>query len=74
MKKIVSIAEHKAKIKPAPTVEEAVESAYQRFFTPELLSLEEPEGLASGKTNSKGGFVPDGEDEIDDLDINDDKR
>lgn len=74
MKKVISIAEHKAKNKPVPTVEDAVESAYQRFFTPELLSLEEPEGLASGKTNSKGGFVPDGEDEIDDWDINDEKR
>ncbi len=56
-KKIKNLNEHRRKKKPR-TLEEAAKSAVRRYCDPDLLySTEEPEGLASGKTNESGGFV-----------------
>lgn len=55
--KVKNLNEHRRKKKPR-TLEEAAKSAVRRYCDPDLLnSIEEPEGLASGKTNESGGFV-----------------
>ncbi len=68
--KIIDLTEYRNREHPQ-TLEEFARDAICYIFDPARLEgLEEPIGLASGKTNSTGGFVPDGEDEIEDS-IND---
>lgn len=62
-KKVKNLNEHRRKKKPR-TLEETAKSAVRRYCDPDLLnSIEEPEGLASGKTNESGGFVNDNDHE-----------
>ena len=62
-KKVESLNEQRKKKKPR-TLEEAAKAAVRRYCDPNLLnSSDEPEGLASGKTNKSGGFTPDDETE-----------
>ena len=42
------------------TLDESAQAAARRFLDPELLeSIDEPEGLASGKTSKSGDFIND---------------
>lgn len=63
-KKISDIKEHKRK-KGKLTLEESARLAKKRFFDPKYDRIEEPKGLASGKTSKPGRFVDDEEGEDD---------
>lgn len=58
IKKISDIKEHKRK-KGKLTLEESARLAKKRFLDPKYDSIEEPEGLASGKTSKSGTFIDD---------------
>ena len=71
-KKISNLNEQRRKKKPR-SLKEAAKAAVRRYCDPELLdSIEEPKGLASGKTTKSGGFVHK-DDKDSDKDITDDK-
>lgn len=62
--KISDMKEHKRK-KGKLTLEESARLAAKRFLNPEYDSIEEPDGLASGKTSKSGGFVDEEEGDCD---------
>jgi len=72
--KIKNLNEQRRKSKPR-TLKETAKAAVRRYLNPDLLdSVEEPEGLASGKTSPSGGFVHDNEESnIDEKGNNDEK-
>ena len=56
-KKVENLSEQRNKKKPR-SIEESAKAAVRRFCDPELVdSVDEPEGLASGKTTESGSFV-----------------
>ncbi|MCW8127378.1 hypothetical protein [Microbulbifer halophilus] len=57
-KKISDIKEHKRR-KGKLTPEESARLAKKRFLDPKYDSIEEPKGLASGKTSKSGRFIDD---------------
>lgn len=57
IKKVANLNERRRKKKPR-RLNEAAKAAVRRFCDPEFLkSVEEPKGLASGKTTRSGSFV-----------------
>lgn len=72
-KKITNLNEERRKKKPR-SLKAAAKAAVRRYCAPELLSsIEEPKGLASGRTPKKGGFVHAEDDKEKDEDRKDDK-
>lgn len=72
-KKISNLNEQRRKKKPR-SLKDAAKAAVRRYCDPELLnSVEEPKGLASGKTTKSGGFVHDDDDKKTDEGRKDDK-
>lgn len=72
-KKISNLNEQRRKKKPR-SLKDAAKAAVRRYCDPELLnSVEEPKGLASGKTTKSGGFVHDDDDKKTEEDRKDDK-
>jgi hypothetical protein len=62
-KKVSDLKDHKSK-KGKLTLEDSARLAAKKFLEPKYDSIEEPKGLASGKTSKTGGFVNDsGEDD-----------
>lgn len=54
----VSNINDKRRNKKPRTIDESAKAAARRFLDPELLeSIDEPEGLASGKASKSGDFV-----------------
>jgi len=71
--KVKNLNEQRRKSKPR-TLKETAKAAIRHYCDPDLLdSVEEPEGLASGKITKSGGFVNDEDDRIDDEGKNDEK-
>ena len=58
-KKISNISDKRRDKKPR-TIDESAKAATRRFLEPEFLeSIEEPEGLVSGKASKSGDFTND---------------
>jgi len=71
--KVKNINDQRRKSKPR-TLKETAKSAIRRYCDPDLLdSVEEPKGVASGKTTNSGGFVHDEDNKIDNEEKNDEK-
>lgn len=64
-KNVISLTKERKKRKPR-SLEEMVDSAFRQYNNPDFLKQvgEEPELLASGRTNAQGGFVRDDENDL----------
>lgn len=62
---ITDLKSHKRR-KGKLTIEESARLAARRFLDPKYDSVEEPRGLASGKTSETGEFIDDKEEDHDD--------
>ena len=57
-KKITNLSKYRRQKRPR-TLEGAAKAAVRRYYDPKLEGIEEPQGLASGRTSRSGSFISD---------------